>query len=634
MRSWHVALLAVVLVVFTQPARGEDYQWTQSLDVSLNLPQDGYVNIAGCAEAEIEVTWSLPENGLVWQDDVHVDAFLSTSSDCDPETASNIEIGDLEDVLIDGGQGSGEFKFPPDGDASLDPLTIDKIAGLDCAVEGEEDYYICIWFDGINSTDQLETEWKGGAQMRWDVQAPGAPTITSVSPGEGNLKLKWTPPADDDLGSFKIYYQVEGTTDEQSKEVTDANATSFQITGLTNFTNYEVWMTAVDESENEGPVSASTIGTPEPVEDFWEVYRESGGAEDGGFCFVATAAYGSYSNMMVQPLRAFRDGILAQSASGRAVIEGYYRFGPRWARAIRGSDTHRTIARLSLAPAVAFAEVSNRLGLAETLVLLSALVILLMLGWRFFKKSWARRSVAPLVALLLLLGAGQARAEDKVYVPQHPDADFQLQIRFGPYSPDVDDESGLTGQPFKTVFGSGSELLFELGVDYEIWHGFGTVTAGGSFGFVQFLGKALTSTGEKSTDTTVFNLLPLRLNVGYHFDLLSRKFAIPIVPYVTTGISYYIWWVLDGVGDTAEWENADGDTFEAQGGIFGAHLFVGVKLLLDWLDEGAAANLYDDVGVINTFLFAEYAVSWVDGFGGDHMNVGDQTFMFGLMMEF
>jgi hypothetical protein len=373
-------------------------------------------------------------------------------------------------------------------------------------------------------------------------------------------------------------------------------------------------------------------GTPEPVEDFWEVYRESGGSEDGGFCFVATAAYGSYSSMMVQPLRVFRDGVLAQSAAGRAVIEGYYRYGPRWARAIRGSETHRTVARWSLAPVAAFASVSNTLGLAETLVILAALVILLMLGFRFFKKSWVRRGVPPMVALLFLLGAGPARAE--VNIPQHPDADFQLQIRFGPYSPDVDDESGLSGQPFKTVFGSGSELLFELGVDYEIWHGFGTVTAGGSFGFVQFLGKALTSTGAKSSDTTVLNLMPLRLNVGYHFDLLSRKFAIPLVPYVTTGISYYIWWVLDGVGDTAEWEDADGDTFTAQGGIFGAHLFVGLKLLLDFLDEGAAANLYDDVGVINTFLFVEYAISWVDGFGGDHMNVGDQTFMFGLMMEF
>lgn len=630
MRSWHVALLAVLLIAIVPSAKGQDVE--QPLDVNLTVPQEGYINIDGCPTAEIEITWSLPEAGWGWDADVHLDAFLATSSDCDPTSSSSIEIGDTEDVVVTKEQTGVEHDFPPSGDVSLNPLTVDKITGLDCLTESEEDYYVCVWFDGFNDVDTRATVWKGGAALRWDLKAPGAPTITSVSSGEKNLKVKWTPPADDDLGSFKIHYRVEGTTDENSKEVTDANATSYQITGLTNFTSYEVWITAVDETENEGPASETVIGTPEPVEDFWETYREAGGAEDGGFCFVATAAYGSYSNAMVQPLRAFRDGILAHSAAGRAVIDGYYRYGPRWARAIRGSETHRTVARWSLAPAVAFAEVSNRLGLAETLVLLSALVILIMLGWRFFKKSWVRRSVPPLLALLVLLGAGPASAE--VNIPQHPDADFQLQIRFGPYSPDVDDESGLTGQPFKTIFGSGSELMFELGVDYEIWHGFGTVTAGGSFGFVQFLGKALTSTGERSTDTTVLNLLPLRLNVGYHFDLLSRKFAIPLVPYVTTGISYYIWWVLDGVGDTAEWEDADGDTSKAQGGIFGAHLFVGLKLLLDWLDEGAAANLYDDVGVINTFLFVEYAISWVDGFGGDHMNVGDQTFMFGLMMEF
>jgi hypothetical protein len=631
MRSWHVVLLAVVLVAQAQPVRGQN---VAELTVNLTVPQDGFINIAGCDEAEIEIAWSRPENEVAWDDDVQLDAFLATSSACDREASSSIEIGDEEDLLVTVSGTTGEHTFPPSNDASLYPLTVAKIEGLNCAVESQEDYYVCVWFTGFDDIYTSETEWSGGAPLRWDLQAPGTPTITSISPGEKNLKIKWTPPADDDLGNFIIYYRVAGTTDTQSKEVTDADATNYQITGLTNFTNYEVWMIAVDESENEGATSDVVTGTPEPVEDFWEVYRESGGSEDGGFCFVATAAYGSYSSMMVQPLRAFRDGILARSAAGRAVVNGYYRYGPRWARAIRGSETHRTVARLSLAPAVAFASVSNQLGLAETLVILAALVILLMLGFRFFKRTWVRRGVPPLLVLVLLLGAGPARAEDKINVPQHPDANFQLQIRFGPYSPDVDEESGLTGQPFKTVFGSGSELLFELGVDYEIWHGFGTVTAGGSFGFVQFLGKALTSTGAKSTDTTVLNLLPLRLNVGYHFDLLSSEFDIPLVPYVTGGISYYIWWVLDGVGDTAEWENADGDNFTAQGGIFGMHLFVGLKLLLDFLDEGAAANLYDDVGVINTFLFVEYAISWVDGFGGDHMNVGDQTFMFGLMMEF
>jgi hypothetical protein len=621
--------IAVALILAAPSVLAAEYP--RELTVNLQAPSNPYINLADCEtpeEIDLSIAWQMEDALEMWIDAREADVFLSTSDTC---SSVSEEIGDTEenggDVLIEVNQYSGEFPLQDD------ELTLADITTLDCSSETEQDYYFCIkwkWETG----DLYDTVYvyRGGALLRFDVKKPGAPVLTRVSPGEGNLKLEWDPPDDDDIGSYIIYYRQEGSEDIHSKTETNGNAKSYQLTGLTNFIPYEVWIAAEDKSENLGDESNVMTGTPEPVQDFWEVYRESGGSEDGGFCFVATAAYGSYSGMMVQPLRAFRDGILAHSAAGRAVIEGYYRYGPRWARAIRGSEAHRTVARWSLAPVAAFASVSNTLGLAETLVILAALVILLMLGWRFFKKSWVRRSVPPLVALLLVLGAGPALAEANV--PQHPDADFQLQIRFGPYYPDVDDESGLSGQPFKTVFGSGSELLFELGVDYEIWHGFGTVTAGGSFGFVQFLGKALTSTGVKSSDTTVLNLLPLRLNVGYHFDWLSREFAIPIVPYVTTGISYYIWWVLDGVGDTAEWEDADGDAHTAQGGIFGAHLFVGVKLLLDFLDEGAAANLYDDVGVINTFLFAEYAISWVDGFGGDHMNVGDQTFMFGLMMEF
>jgi hypothetical protein len=623
--------VAIAFVLFALPAAATDYP----IEITVNLTTPGrpYINLADCEapeEVDLSISWQLEEGIQMWVDDREADVFLSTSDTCSSVT---VEIGDTEedggDAIVEVNQYSGDFPLQDD------TLTLADVTKLDCGSQTEKDYYFCIrWEWETGDLYNNKYIYRGGAPLRFDVKAPGVPVLTEASPGESNLKLQWDPPDDEDIGSYIIYYREEGSEEIRSKTETNGNAKGYQLTGLTNYTSYEVWIAAEDESENLGDESNHMTGTPEPVDDFWEVYRNNGGSEDGGFCFVATAAYGSYQSAMVQPLRAFRDGVLSHSQAGRALIAGYYRYGPRWARAIRGSETHRTMARWSLAPAVAFARVSNRLGLAETLVLLAALAILLMLGWRLVKRHrlGAQSGVPPLVLLLILAGAAPAMAEETV--PQHPEADFQLQVRFGPYHPNVDGESGVDGEPFKSVFGSGSELLFELGVDYEIWHGFGTVTAGGSFGFVQFVGKALTSGGEKSTDTTVLNLLPLRLSVGYHFDLLSKKYAIPVIPYVAGGISYYIWWVLDGVGDVAEWEDADGDTFAAQGGIFGMHLFAGVKLLLDFLDEGAAASFYDDVGVVNTFLFAEYAVSWVDGFGGDHMNVGDETFMFGLMMEF
>jgi beta-lactam-binding protein with PASTA domain len=52
-------------------------------------------------------------------------------------------------------------------------------------------------------------------------------------------------------------------------------------------------------------------------------------------CFIATAVYGTYANASLDRLRHFRDEVLAQSTSGRRVIEWYYRVGPAAALAVR-----------------------------------------------------------------------------------------------------------------------------------------------------------------------------------------------------------------------------------------------------------------------------------------------------------
>ncbi|RME28491.1 MAG: hypothetical protein D6806_02795, partial [Deltaproteobacteria bacterium] len=200
---------------------------------------------------------------------------------------------------------------------------------------------------------------------------------------------------------------------------------------------------------------------------------------------------------------------------------------------------------------------------------------------------------------------------------------------------DIDSEAGLSGKPFGDIFGGDREFLFELGFDYEFWHGFGTAYVGASAGFVQYLGKAVTASGGSSPDTTVLNLLPLRLGIGWAFDGLWNWLGVPLMPYAEGGFDYYFWWVLDGVGDIAVYTAEDGSESKARGGIFGAHVAVGMKVLLDALDKEAAGNLFEQVGVINSYLFAEYCWSFIDQFGsGNHFDLGDDTVMFGLAMEF
>ncbi len=96
----------------------------------------------------------------------------------------------------------------------------------------------------------------------------------------------------------------------------------------------------------------------------------AGTGTDGGGCFVATAAYGSYLDPHVVTLRHFRDGVLERSAPGRAFVRGYYRVSPSVAAVIAQSSVLRGMTVLALTPVVLALEHPLLLGL----LLLAALV--------------------------------------------------------------------------------------------------------------------------------------------------------------------------------------------------------------------------------------------------------------------
>jgi len=79
-----------------------------------------------------------------------------------------------------------------------------------------------------------------------------------------------------------------------------------------------------------------------------------GGDEDsGGFCFIATAAWGTPMAPQVVTLRRFRDNVLLTNAPGRAFVRAYYKLSPPLARVIARHGALRWAARVALAPVVA-----------------------------------------------------------------------------------------------------------------------------------------------------------------------------------------------------------------------------------------------------------------------------------------
>lgn len=68
-------------------------------------------------------------------------------------------------------------------------------------------------------------------------------------------------------------------------------------------------------------------------------------AEEGDFCFIATAVYGDLNHPQVVNLRRFRDLVLAKSSQGRTFIRFYYRFGPTLANAISENNCLKEVVK-------------------------------------------------------------------------------------------------------------------------------------------------------------------------------------------------------------------------------------------------------------------------------------------------
>jgi len=74
--------------------------------------------------------------------------------------------------------------------------------------------------------------------------------------------------------------------------------------------------------------------------------------DEGGGCFIATAAYGSYLEPRVGKLRDFRDDYLLATSLGKVFVSHYYMWSPPIADVIRQHESLRVITRAILTPIV------------------------------------------------------------------------------------------------------------------------------------------------------------------------------------------------------------------------------------------------------------------------------------------
>ena len=251
--------------------------------------------------------------------------------------------------------------------------------------------------------------------------------------------------------------------------------------------------------------------------------------------------------------------------------------------------------------------------------------------------------------------------------PEHYESPqrFAVEIKFGPYSPNIDASQGVKGTPFADLFPPApgktrppGKLLTQAEFDYQFLHKWwGNLAIGNTAGFYRrtthsFAYVTDPMTGNptqactagaggncvRSGDQTALNIVPLSILAVYRFDYLAKRWKIPFVPYFKIGLAYYIWWIENGGGSFSIAQYTPPGSSSSQGGwggTFGWVMNPGGAFLLDILDPSAAKTIDAELGINHTYLFCEFHYADVSGFGAaGKMNLSDTTLNAGIAFEF
>jgi len=240
-------------------------------------------------------------------------------------------------------------------------------------------------------------------------------------------------------------------------------------------------------------------------------------------------------------------------------------------------------------------------------------------------------------ALAVLLGASAASAQTVVQIkpppPPEPPIGFIFELKMGTLIPRIGDEPGLSSNPYETIFGNKSMLFGGGEIDFIAWHGYGAVSVGFGAGYAEKYAPAILVTndatnGQASTEKTALIIFPLRVPVGYRFDVLWTQWNIPFVPYVKAALLMTPWRVTKG-GTTEVVNGQSGSGLKWGYGFTG-----GVAFILNVLSEQMAKDMATDTGIRRTYIFAEYNYDKLDDFGKVGLNLSARYFTFGLGFEF
>jgi Tol biopolymer transport system component len=193
-----------------------------------------------------------------------------------------------------------------------------------------------IWMMDINGNILYELTKGTTNNVGWYAWSPDGSKIAFDSAATGN---------------YEIYViNSDGTNLRQLTDNTASDRFSSwspdgkSIVFLSNRTGFE--QVYIMDANGGTPVNLSNSNSNDYLPGVSPIYQEGGG------CFIATAAYGSYLDPHVAVLRGFRDKYLVTNPLGRGFVSYYYEISPPIAAFIQRHESFRAATRFALTPIV------------------------------------------------------------------------------------------------------------------------------------------------------------------------------------------------------------------------------------------------------------------------------------------
>lgn len=432
--------------------------------------------------------------------------------------------------------------------------------------------YFCISYPVAGTLGSTSVQ-SAFVTVNYALQAPGVPISLAAAPGDGHVKLSWSPAnSSDQIDHYDVYAVKAGAPFDPARPVQSPSGSpraDVQTSGdgqpLVNDTPYDFAVRAKDIYGNESDFSARVTQAPTRIDDFYNRYRNSGGAATGG------------------------GGCSTGGGAGLACVLALALLGLR----LRGRG--RT---------------SRAAGAAS-----GALVVALL------------ASAPPARADLSGIGVGNREPAPRRLL---------VALKVDRYDPQIDSERGLTGTPYHDIFHGRAPLRWQLEADWEALHPFGSILLGGTIGFWQNIGRGLVhSSGARSEDTALLDILPLGAVATYRFDWVADRVRwLPIIPYAQAGLTAALWTSFSGNGNVSR-SNTPGQGGRGSGWSTGYTTALGFALALDAITPGISNEGRVDFGFKRSALFAEYGWTRLNNFGRGHpLILSDRAWRFGLSVEF